>query len=440
MAEPILKRLGIGRRRREPPRETMPTPGFILPGQVRPNQRTVWKPTPRNLRFFSKSVYARRAINAVKNPIAMLDWEIRPAKGVKASRELARQIEIATYCLANPNADDSFRSLIEQVLEDTLIGAGAIETQPGSDPMRPLWMWPVDGLSIQIYPAWTGDRREARYVQSVGANAYASSGPSIQLRDDELIYIRPNPSTATPFGLGPLEVAFNSISRQLGVAEFSGNVTSNAKPSAMINLGEGVDTTALALFRSYWTTEVEGQGKTPIVGGKGAEVMKLYPDGDDALYLRYQEFLKVEIATAFDLSPQNLGVERDVNRSTGEVSQERDWEHAIKPRATELAAYLTRKALHQRLGFYQLEFAFIGLDREDEKLAAQVYAIEYAAGATFPDEYRETRGRAPLNTAWSQMTGVDRDMAKAAAAGVKQVFDPNLPAGPDKPPVDPAKE
>jgi hypothetical protein len=34
-----------------------------------------------------------------------------------------------------------------------LVGAAAIELQLGGDKLRPLWMFPVDGLSIQIYPA-----------------------------------------------------------------------------------------------------------------------------------------------------------------------------------------------------------------------------------------------------------------------------------------------
>ena len=38
--------------------------------------------------------------------------------------------------------------------------------------MRPLFMWPCDGLTIQIYPGWSGDPREIRYVQTVGYGNY----------------------------------------------------------------------------------------------------------------------------------------------------------------------------------------------------------------------------------------------------------------------------
>lgn len=416
-----------GRPRHEPTRDTTPFPQYVPQGQGRTGSRLVWKATPRNLRYFSRTPYARRAINAIKNPIAELEWEIVPAPGVKETPELKRQIEIATYCFDNPNNEDSWRSFTEQVIEDVLVGAGAIETQMGGNLLRPLWMYPVDGLSIQVYPAWSGERREARYTQSVGYGTYTGGGPTIQLRDDELIYLKPNPSTSTPFGTGPLEIAFNSISRQLGVGEFAGLLTSNARPGIMIDVGQGADANALAAFRAYWTAEVEGQGKVPIIGTQGGDVHRLYPDGDNALYLKYQEFLKSEIAISFDLSPQNLGVERDVNRSTGEVSAERDWDQAIKPRAKEYASYLTRHALHRRLGFYQLVFRFKGLDREDEKLLAEVYEIEYRNGAATPNSYLEQRGRTLIDSPYADMTGVDFQIAKSAAIGAKRVLDPDLP-------------
>jgi HK97 family phage portal protein len=418
-----------GRRPHAPPRDTKSFPMFAPFGQGRNGSRLVWKPTPRNLRYFATTPYARRAINAIKNPIAQMPFEIAPKADVDLSAELQRQIEVATYCLAHPNAEDSFETLTQAVIEDVLIGAGAIEKRLSGDKLRPIWLYPVDGLSIQIYPGWAGGRNEARYAQSVGYGTYTGGGPAVDLTDDELIYIRPNPSTATPFGLGPLEVAFNSISRQLAVGEFAGNLTGNARPAVMLDMGEmgESDKGLLEAFRNYWSAEIEGQGKMPIVATKGGAVHRLYPDGDGALYLKYQEFLKVEIATAFDLSPQNLGVERDVNRNTSEVAEERDWVQAIRPRAREYAAYLTHHVLHRALGFHGLEFRFVGLDREDEEQQAKIGEIEWRFGAITPDEYRAKRGRAPSDSPFAAMTGLDFQIAKAAATGAKRVFDPALP-------------
>ena len=67
-------------------------------------------------------------------------------------------------------------------------------------------MWAVDGASIRMNLEWDGSPQSQRYLQ-----VNDQSNSKIELDDDELIYIRLNPRTHTPFGLGRLEVAFETI-------------------------------------------------------------------------------------------------------------------------------------------------------------------------------------------------------------------------------------
>jgi Phage portal protein len=439
----LFKTGRLGRRRKEPPRDTIPFPSLLQVGNNQSNRRIAYKPTPRNLRWFSLNPYARRAINSIKNPIAMLEWEIVPSNGVDLNSELDRQIEVASFCIDHPNGDDSARTLFEQVAEDILLGAGAIEIQHSGDDTRPLWMWPVDGLTIQIFPGWANGSNEARYVQIVGYGNFAGtgSGQQILLRNDELIYIRPNPSSATPFGYGPLEIAFNTVSKILGVGEFAGNVATNARPSIGLDLGEGATPEMLGAFKQYWQNEVEGQGNMPLFAlqtrgadgkARGPAVLRFYPEGDDGLYLKYQEFLIREIAAAFDLSPQNLGIERDVNRNTSETAEDRDRRQAIKPVAHLISSHLTREAIHGKLGFSQLEFRFKGIEAEDELNLAKVYETEYKSNAITPNEYREQRGLTPSTNEFADLMFADVEIAMMAARGAAVVDDKNLSGGKPK--------
>ena len=53
--------------------------------------------------------------------------------------------------LEEPNPSDSFRTLIEQAIEDALTGGyGAIEMEATGDPERPAMLWAVDGASIKV--------------------------------------------------------------------------------------------------------------------------------------------------------------------------------------------------------------------------------------------------------------------------------------------------
>jgi hypothetical protein len=436
----FIKGNNVGRRRKMPERETIafPTLSRIMPRTS--NSRYLYKPTPRNLRYFSHQPFARRAINAIKNPISMLDWKVVPIDGVDLNSELERQIEVVTNCLRHPNADDSFQTLIEQVIEDYLIGAAAVETQVSGDKLRPLWLFPVDGLSIQMYPGWNGEKNEPRYAQVIGYGTAFGGGRVCELTNDELIYVRPNPSTQTPFGFGPLEIAFNTINSLLGVSDFAGNVASNSRPSIWIDAGEGMTQADLNTLRQYFINEVEGQGVTPItsLGGstrsdekskRGLAIHRLYPEGDNGLYLLYQNFLIRTLGASFDLSPQNFGLEADVNRNTSEVAEDRDWNQAIKPCAFKLQEHITREAIHNRLGFSQLRFQFAGLDREDEGLNAEIYEREYKNNAITPNEYRAVRGKPPMDNEWGDMTSADVQIAMNAARGAKDVLDDNLTGG-----------
>lgn len=454
----FLRRSGTGRPRNEPKRDTLAWPNLSTLGQASPStRRVVYKPVPKNLRYFSRTPIARRAINAIKNPIAQLQWEIVPKDGVDTNSEIDRQIDIATRCFALPNDDDNFATMLQQVVEDVLVGAGAIEIGRGGDPDRPLWLWPADGLSIQIYPGWSGAKNEARYVQTIGYGSYSvGGGEGVELRNDELMYIRPNPTTSTPFGFGPLEIAFNSIARQLSIGEFSGKLAGNALPPFILDLGE-VTSDVVERWRQYWTNEVEGEGKVPIIGtelvggastankARGPAVMRLYPEGDKALYLAYQEWLRTEIAAGFDISNMNLNLERDVNRNTAEVMEDRDYANAIRPMAMMLAGHFTREAIWRALGFYSLRFRWIGLDREDEAQTADILTKYYDRNVFTADEIRDKLGEPPADNIWGKLTKADVDIAVAAARGSKVVDDPDLKPGgaavnPAPPPTPPPQK
>lgn len=426
-APSVLQRVKLwaARRRHEPVRDTKIYPRLFQVGSwgVR-DTRAIVKPVPANLRYFSRTVYASRAIAFYTQSISNLDWHVTPKAGVKENPEIKRQIEVTQACLMHPNKDDSLVSLIQQVVEDVCVsGAGTVEPEIGGDPARPLWLWPVDALSIQIYADWDGDEGKPRYCQTYGyGNVGVSKGKD--LLNSELVYMRDRPTTDSPFSVGMLEVAFQSINRQLGVAEYAGKLAANAQPQNMLYLA-GATQDEIEQFRAFWRNEIEGQGQTPIMGAQGeksqAQVVSLRGADDNAVYLKYQQFLIREIAAAFNISPQNLSIEADVNRNTSEVAEDRDWDIAIKPRARMIAAYLNREVIQGKLGYYQIELTPGGLDREDEKAGADIYRIEYEGNAILPNEYRARRNMPPLKSAWADMTYADAQIAIHGATGAKQI-------------------
>ncbi len=212
-------------------RKTAPLPSALQTFGARPE--LLPKRTPEALRRFAETPIARKAINTIKDRVAGMKWRVQPRRGRVLDEEMARRIQLLTETLEQPNPDDSFRSFVEQVLEDVIVGGfGAMELRLTGDEQRPLALYPVDGATIQIRADWNGEPDSPRYVQSSGLYpstpiAGALGAPlngvagRIELNDNELSYIRLNARSHTPFGLGRLEVAFETIHQFLSAHRFA---------------------------------------------------------------------------------------------------------------------------------------------------------------------------------------------------------------------------
>jgi HK97 family phage portal protein len=378
-------------------RRTSPLPSIF--DAYGPFNAAMPKPTPYNLRRFSEIPIARRAINCIKDRIAGMRWRVQPRQGysLESLPDGAERVRILTSNFEAPNPDDSFRSFAEQVLEDIIVGGfGAVEVQTTGDAARPLVLWPVDGASIRVNLNWDGSPRSQRYMQ---INDQAASSQQIKLDDDELIYIRLNPRTHTPFGLGRLEVAFETINAFLGAHRYASRLASNSVVQYALWLQDLTPEHHERLIR-WWQDEIEGTGRVPILSVENKPEVLRFGGGTDAdLRLQWQEFLLRIVADAFDLPPFYLGVERDVNRSTAEEMNDLAFRQAIVPTARLLAESLTRDAIAKKLGWNDLEIVFAELDTTDPLEEAQIQQILLQNKVLTVDEVRRMRGLGPMDSA-----------------------------------------
>ncbi|HVJ08787.1 MAG TPA: phage portal protein [Acidisarcina sp.] len=383
-------------------RKTLMLPSILSPHPSSTNLMP--KPTPANLRKFAETPVVRRAINVIKDRIASLDWQIKVKRGYVPAEvaDLDARMAAIRRALEEPNDSDSFRTLVEQVLEDALVGGfGAIEIDLTGDGERPFALWPVDGATIRINPKWDGTQETPRYAQMTGR---MGTDGLISLRDDELIYLRMNPRTHTPFGLGPLEVAFETVNAFLSANRFASKLASNSVVQYALWLNETTPAQHERLIR-WWQDEIEGTGRVPLLSSEQKPEVLRFSSGTDAdLRLNWQEFLMRLVANAFGLPPMMLGLEHDVNRSTAAEQGNEAFRSAIAPLAKLLAEHLTRDVLAKRLGWREFEFVFNELDARDEMTEVQIQTSLLKAGVLTVDEVRSMRGLGPLPT--TQQDGI----------------------------------
>ncbi|MDP9040221.1 MAG: phage portal protein [Acidobacteriota bacterium] len=377
-------------------RKTVALPSILSPYTPgRAGMNSAPKPTAVNLRKFSETPVARRAINLVKDRIASMDWQVRVRRGYTHAEvpDAALRLAALRRSLEEPNSADSFRTLIEQVLEDILVGGfGAIEMEATGDPESPFQLWAVDGSAIEIDTTWNGDAAMPRYAQNTGGLGTRNLVP---LLDDELMYLRLNPRTHTPFGLGRVEVAFETINQFLSANKYAGRLASNSVVQYALWLNEATPEQHDRLIR-WWQDEIEGTGRVPILSCEQKPEVLRFAGGTDAdLRLEWQQFLIRIIANAFDLPPMLLGLQSDVNRSSASELADEAFQSAIVPVARMLSEHITRDLFAKRLGWREFEFCFNALETRNEMEELKMQTELLSAGVLTIDEVREMRGLPP---------------------------------------------
>jgi phage portal protein BeeE len=380
----------------QPTRKTLALPSILTPYPGAGTPTAMPKPTAVNLRRFAETPVARRAINLVKDRIASMDWQVRVRRGFDpaAVPDAPAKLDALRQALEEPNPADSFRTLWEQVLEDTLVGGfGAVEMKPTGDSAKPFELWAVDGAAIQVDPKWNGDPETPRYGFLTGRIGVESVTP---LLDAELIYVRLNPRSYTPFGLGRLEVAFESIGQLLSAGRYAGRLASNSVVQYALWLNEATPEQHDRLIR-WWQDEIEGTGRVPVLSCENKPEVLRFAGGTDAdLRLAWQEFLIRMIGNAFDLPPMLLGLEADVNRSTaGELADEA-FQAAVVPVAKLIAEHITRDLFSKCLHWPEFEFVFNELESRDEQEEVAIQVQLLNAGVLSVAEVRAMRGLPPI--------------------------------------------
>lgn len=398
----------------QPDRRSTTYPVFAGLGHGRhPGLRRLPKPTPFNLRRFSEAPPCRRAINKIKNALLRLDWEVVPrdeelqprlGRHVEIPLDVQQRIDAVTRALRFPNSDDTYLEVMTQLIEDVLVGGfGALEVQPWQgNALQPFRAWAVDGMSIRINMDWQSDDdpnpdRAFRYSQALAyGGGVITTHERVEFYDKELLYLRCDPRTNTPFGLGPTEVAFQNINAYLGHMDARERMESNDTPAFGLQLGEDMSKEDVEFFRAYWENQIEGMGKIPIIGGtKSPEVLQFRLRQMGTALDAWPNLILRMIANSFGLAPQTLGLERDVNRNTSDVLQSEEFADAVLPHAKLVEDGITQHCIWKVCEWDDLEFKF-KVTVNDEKEASEIAINLFNSDIIQLNEAREKASIDPL--------------------------------------------
>ena len=341
------------------------------------------------------SEWVRGAISIRRTQVSSADWDIVPYDQRK--RYSKRQQEAVRELFRSPNPqNDSYRSFVEPVIEDLLIlDAGCIEKERNiaGDLLR---LWPVNGAWVKVDAMWDGNPDAARFFwYPDGYNEKA------RWKNDDFIYMMANPRTDSPIGLPPLETLRATVEAEMAAHEYNRRQVENAAPDGIINLGEGFTEPQVNRFREFFESEVAGRGPLGFIGGsKDPSFIKFRDSNRDQQFLEWQIYLVRKIAVVFGLTPQDLGVTFDVNRSTSEIQLQVSEDRGLRPLMSLFQEYMTEEVVWDRAfggPENNLAFRFTALNLKESTAKAAIYEKALAGVPwRFINEARIDEGREPI--------------------------------------------
>ncbi len=285
-----------------------------------------------------RNEWVRAAIDLRRSQVSSNDWDIVPIDTRQEfSTEMQAQI-LNLFMLPNPRGD-SFRALIEPVVEDLLVlDAGTIEIVRNLRSL-PAHLYVVNGGDIRIDPTWDGtDPNAPRYH-------WFPRGRWVRgLANEDMIYMMTRPASHRVIGLSTLEVLQQTIEADLQAADYNRGLVTRAAPAGVLNLGEDVAPDQVDSFRAYYEAEVAGRSATAIMGGaKSVQWLGFGQNNREMQYMQWQAYLVRKIAAVFGVAAQDLGMTGDLNRATAEVQQELSEDRGLRPLMLLVEEYLNRE-------------------------------------------------------------------------------------------------
>ena len=391
---------------RSPTGDAVPNQSFIWYDNVRGRQKQVLSkpPSVKQLRAFARNSIVRRPINLASDTISRLEYRLVNIDP-DSKRKYARQKQIAQTIIDNPNIVHSRRVFTKMVVEDLVVlDAGVFEKTWGKDVNRPLFLYPVDGATMQmVVPYDYTNDNAARYAQQQPKEIRYFSAKQIA-------YLQRNQFTDTPYGLYPVLATYQYIQQFLNANERADGVAGNATADFLISLGERVKPNEREEFIRYFAEEIEGTGKIPVFSGTDSvDTKQIRAISKDGLYQEWQQFLLTIVAISFGLPPQKIGVLMQADRSTADDLDKIVMDELVKPYADIIEDAYNEHVLRP-LGFdkyFRFEFVYEESQKDKTQKTNRINS-EFQAGYITPNEAREKAGYSRIENEYCDMIADER--------------------------------
>lgn len=374
------------------------------------------------LRRAANSVHVVRiCINVLKEKVTKTKWAIQPIDPTK--KVTKKNIEQLEEFFRHPNKNnETLRTFLDKILEDLLVlDAVSIEKTRYPDgtlaelhyvdaaTIRPVY--DEHGNQDIILPVTNAEGKDhnlpVSYVQVIDSNPYGGRESGLVVGmwpKKDMLYFNMHPQGSMAYfgyGLSPIESVMGVVANILNADNYNGAYFEEGSfPPMIVHLKGSMGQRELQSLRTYLYNELEGKYYRPaIVSGEGEmEVHDLKElNRRDMQFMEYMKFMATLLSAAYGLSPQDIGLLEDTNRSTSETMKDLSQAKGYGSILSLIEEIFNQEIVWKDFGFTDLEFKFVATDTTDPLVASQIHDAYLKAGALTLNEVRKKIGETPFD-------------------------------------------
>ncbi len=359
-------------------------------------------PSAATYREYARTPWVFSGINIRTDQLASAEWDIVPYDNEK--RFAARQRDRLRELFSQPSAKlDSFQSFAKVVVSELLtLDAAPIEKvrYPNSGEIAELW--PTRGDWIAIDERWDGaDEDSPRYYFVPDGTVRAT------FKNEDMVYLVANQRANSALGISPMLVLQTVVESELQALEYNRRQVMGAAPDGALYIGDNAGGEEVQKLESKLQAEVFGQSAMAVIGGyQNPKFMPFRTSNRDMQFREWEDLLIRCIAIVLGLSPMDLGITFDVNRSTAEQQGANTEDRGLRPLLALFQNYMTREVVwDESFGgrSNNLAFAFKSLNLDETLTKAQINKVAMpGVGWKSINEARQVDGRAPIGDATAE--------------------------------------
>lgn len=298
----------------------------------------------------------------------------------------------------------SWKYLLSIVLEDLLLLDRGAVIKTRDEDGRIVALTPIDGATIR--PVISEDGYVEKYAQVVDGHEFVA----VYDKEDVIIFSMNNTSDVYRYGYGwpNMEILYRTVAADIFIDKGNldyyrkgGSVPEgiiiaeppgNADDNYVALSKEQVD----AIQRQIQSIMMSDYTQVPVVSGAKLTFLDFKGKRKDMQFKELAEYLTRKICAVFQVSPQDVGVLADVNRSTAEVQMSLTKSKGLETLAAAISEEFTRGFIDEFRKEKDLKLWWVEDDLKNERDAWTVINGQLTAGVVTVNEVRHRYGEPPV--------------------------------------------